>query len=32
MVKKYHKTFFSTASVVLMVLSFSPAWAGILGD
>jgi hypothetical protein len=32
MVKKYHKTFFSTASVVLMVLSFSPAWAGILSD
>jgi hypothetical protein len=32
MVKNYHKTFFSTASVVLMVLSFSPAWAGILSD
>jgi hypothetical protein len=32
MVKNCHKIFFSTAGVVLMVLSFTPAWAGILGD
>jgi hypothetical protein len=32
MVKNCHKIFFSTAGVVLMVLSFTPAWAGILSD
>jgi hypothetical protein len=32
MVKNCHKIFFSTAGVVLMVLSSTPAWAGILGD
>jgi hypothetical protein len=30
--KRCRKIFFSTAGVVLVVLSFSPAWAGILGD
>jgi hypothetical protein len=32
MVKNCHKIFFSTAGVVLMILSFTPAWAGILSD
>ena len=32
MVKKCHKVFFLTASMILMVLSSTPAWAGILGD
>jgi hypothetical protein len=32
MAKKCREIFFSMAGVVLVVLSFGPAWAGILGD
>jgi Protein of unknown function (DUF1302) len=32
MAKKCHNVFFSTVGIVLVVLSSTPSWAGILGD